>query len=515
MLGVLKKHRIAFIILFLLCLLSLSYISNAKAGVIVVGKVSQQDGTLMLLWYSEFGEQYVIQDYSTIGVDQIHLVLYSPNNLGKTINVTLISYYPIINRTNGKEIGQEDYKEVNISIAIPSVRAVIDKTIDLSPTNRTEKIIIRYLDVDFTFYHKTKMEYLKTTFTIGEYAQVILMHIIITGFIVTTSIKSSKRILDKAKYFPRLSWWHVLLLAGALIFSYYVLFTFAFEIYYRYQYLLIYAIVYIVFLLLSLHTFSPLPKVWLLFYIPKQDPATKTFHVWIRYIAVDYIQNKVIRIRRTWKSFIARAFGVYEYVEVHGYPIPTKEVSNSFDRVIFLKEEPQISRISIDLSALVKILLWLFVFFLAIIVVMYSNQALGILIIIVLAVILLIMMKKGKLSELKQKIGSKIFKEGKTVLTCAHSDVIDMLYWLYNYISTEDIAKAKEINRQKYLKLKSEFEVFTDKKAEQIFRTYKKARDMRFKAFTQPKEPKVLQKEPKVIPEEGETNESEQSNSVS
>lgn len=503
--GVLKRRRIAFIILFLLCLLFIANVGIARADIIVVGKASD-DGTLLLPYYIEKGNVYVVRDYETIGVDTIYLAIYSPLNCGKDINITLISYIPIINQSNGEEIGRRNYTEQNVTIHIPYRNTIITHTIALSSTNETEKIIIQYKDVKYIFFHKTKLEYIATELTIGELTQAILAHVALTGLVVATSIKTSKRILDKTKYFPKLSYWHVLVLAFILVSTYFALFYYAFEIYYKYQYIILYGLVYVIFLLLSLHTFTPFPKVWLLIHIPKQEPETRVFNVWIRYMAIDYRDDKIIRIRKDWGNFIARLFGIYEYVTVRGYAIPIKEISNSFDRVIFLNSVPKVQKIQINTLGIIKVILWSLAIVLAFSLIWLFIPAYGIIIAIATLIFTAILAKKGKLSELKQKIGSQIFTEGKTELECAHRDTIDMLNWLYEYVSTADIAKAKELNRQKYLELKAQFEVYTDKKAEAIFARYKKMRDQRFRTQIMPKEPRVIPKAPKTTPE-GEVKE--------
>ncbi|MGQ4916039.1 MAG: hypothetical protein ACP6IU_15005 [Candidatus Asgardarchaeia archaeon] len=504
----LKRHKlqIFIVLLFLAFLFSQPHQTMAKASnftvedIIVVGKVSQYDGTLFLLWYSEQDNQYVIQDYDLIGVDQVHLLIYSPDNLGATINITLISYYPIINASTGEEIGRENYKEVNISVAIPHVKTVIDKIIDLSTTNRTEKIIITYYDVSFVFYHKTATQYLKQVWTLGDIAKTMLVHIALTGVIASISIRHSKKILNKVKYFPKLSWWHVLIIGGTLFGSYYYLLNYAFDIYLRYQYLLIYGVIYCAFLLLSLHTFSHDPKIWLLIHFPRQEPQAKVFKIWIRFLYADKIEDKLIRIRKTWRSFIARLLGKYEYIEIYNYPLPVDEISKSFDRVVFIAKPAEVTEISFSTSGLVKLLLWIGVFCLAIISIFVFVPIVGIIITIVILIVGLILIKKGKL-QLKEKMGNLLFKEGKTVLECTNEKPIDMLNWLYEYISTEDISAAKEENRRKYLQVKAQLEVLSDQKGEEIFEIYKEARDNRLKVQIDMKEPKIIQKKLKTTPE--------------
>ncbi|MCD6484453.1 MAG: hypothetical protein J7L47_05000 [Candidatus Odinarchaeota archaeon] len=490
----LNRYRILLFMFAFMFIFSFSAVATVSANVIVVGKIAD-DGTMMLLWYSEGSNQLVVNDYDLVGVDDLTLSLYAPNKRGTDINITIETYIPIINRTTGEEIGRLKYHKDNITVSIPRTYTMVNIQIKLKTSNTTEVVIISYRNVNFKFYHKTKAQLLPMQMTMGQYYANIGFFVVLTGLTAYFASKTSKEILNRVKYFPKLDSWKIfllLLVIGGITFGVYLV---AFEFVYTTQLAWLFAILFVLLTLLNLQIFTPLPQVWLLMWLPRQDPYSRTLKMGIVQTYVDKVADKFVKINiKSLKEFILRLLGKYQYITIKGYPIPVQETTNSFDRVLLLEKEPQVTSYKFNFDALTKPLLFtaiilVFLFALFSINTLYGAVALTI---ITILFMILFLFKREVIKQVASKIADKPFiEEGQIELESAYESVIDIVAWLFRLIEVSDIAKAKDLIKQKYLKLLSRFDLETDNKASQIFNIVKQTEDNMLGIRIQPKETKV------------------------
>ena len=518
---VLSSFKITVIFSILLLSCAVFVVRPAAAGVIVVGKCAD-DGTLMILWYKDSTTgAVVINDYDKIGVDSITLSIYAPNQLGKSINITIITYIEALNKTgNTTIIEKKNYREDTITVSIPNFYAIIHQPIELQSTNITETVEIHYRNVQFIFYHKTKLQIMPYQLTLGQYYANIMMFSAITAITAVFSMRTSKEILKRVKYFPKIDTWKIallLLIIGGIVVGIYLV---AFEVIYFTGLIWLYAILYFLMTLFALQIYTPLPKVWLLDWLPKeQDPSVKALQKGYAQIFTDKIEENGrsvwIRIRpNSFKDFIFRLFGKYTKIRIIGPVLPIIDVYESFDRVLFLKQEPIVINPEINMAALKRLIILAAVIIMAIggLFVFKPIIAAAIIAATIILFIVIFFVKREVITSAAAKLADKLITEGEIQLISAFEGRIDIEKWIWQLLETSDIVNLKDEYKQKYLKLKSRFEVETDKKAEEYFATYKKIHDERYKVKTLPREPRIPPKKPKeaIVEEEiEETGEQE------
>jgi len=512
------KITVIFSILLLSC--AFFVVRPAAAGVIVVGKCAD-DGTLMILWYKDSTTgAVVINDYDKIGVDSITLSIYAPNQLGKSINITIITYIEAINKTgNTTIIEKKNYREDTITVSIPSFYAIIHQPIELQSTNITETVEIHYRNVQFIFYHKTKLQIMPYTMTLGQYYANIMMFSAITAITAVFSMRTSKEILKRVKYFPKIDAWKIallLLIVSGIVIGVYLV---AFEVIYFTGLIWLYFLLYVLMTLFALQIYTPLPKVWLLDWTPSQDPALKALKKGYAQMFCDKIElngrNVWIRIRpNSLKDFLLRLLGKYTKIRIIGNPIPVVDEYETFDRVLLLERAPIVKEPEINMPILKKLIALTVVVILAIcgLFVFKPIIAAAIIAITITLFIVVFFVKREVITSVAEKLSDKLIREGEVQCIAAHPGRKDIELFIWELIEQNAIAKSKDEYRKKYLQLKSEFEVTTDKKAEEYFATYKKIHDERYKVKTLPREPRIPPKKPKeaIVEEEiEETGEQE------
>ena len=318
-------------------------VAHAQGGEArLFGKIAD-DGTLIGIVYRTLtAGYYPLEDWDLVKSDDLVMYVYAPNRLGQVISIEVRQFMPIYNETTGELVGARNERVKTVRVSVPHEYQLQTVHVKLLPSKEKEMVVISYRNINFTFWHRTSRAY--TILTLSWLQNWIETAGYIAGGFVVAALATltAKRSIKHFIYMPKIPWFNVLCILGAIGLFLYGLSEVVLETILSLNVAITYVPLFALFFLFALQHFSyPLADLLIEHYPPRQNPDVPILRKGYATYKVAQVDGQLVHVEEdSWRDFIARAFGAKSYItlEPPEYALEIRDVFGNFAYVFCIRD---------------------------------------------------------------------------------------------------------------------------------------------------------------------------------